>query len=72
MSNVEIKYDPQVNILRIRLGDQPIEQSDEVQPGVIVDYDANGNIVGLEILDVSDILTASEIGVAKTTIPAEQ
>ena len=53
---VKIKYDAQVDILRIRLGDTAIEESEEVEPGVIVDYDKQGNLVGLEILDASDIV----------------
>ena len=40
-------------MLRIVLGDQPVEESDEDKLGVILDYDADGNIVDLEILDVS-------------------
>ena len=56
MSEVKINYDAQVDVLRIRLADTPIEESDEVQPGLIVDYDEGGNIVGLEILDASDIV----------------
>ncbi len=52
--NVHIKYDPQVDILRIRFGDTVIHDSDEVSPGVIVDYDEDGKIVGLELMDISD------------------
>jgi uncharacterized protein YuzE len=50
---VKVTYDPEVDILRIILSNLPIEESDEGKPGVILDYDKDGNIVGLEILDAS-------------------
>jgi len=53
MSDKKLKYDPQVDILQIRFSDTPIEESDEIEPGVIVDYDEHGNVVGIEILDAS-------------------
>ncbi|MCC5643778.1 DUF2283 domain-containing protein [Nostoc sp. CHAB 5824] len=50
---MKINYDPEVDILRIILSDVPIEDSDEEKPGVILDYDEEGNIIGLEILEAS-------------------
>ncbi|MBD0389666.1 MAG: DUF2283 domain-containing protein [Nostoc sp. C3-bin3] len=50
---MKITYDPEVDILRIILSDVPIEDSDEEKLGVILDYDEDGNIIGLEILDAS-------------------
>ncbi|MCF2151252.1 DUF2283 domain-containing protein [Desmonostoc muscorum LEGE 12446] len=50
---MKITYDPEVDILRIILSDVPIEDSDEEKPGVILDSDEDGNIIGLEILDAS-------------------
>ena len=50
---MKITYDPEVDVLRILFRDAPIEESDEDKPGVILDYDKDGNIVGLEILKAS-------------------
>jgi uncharacterized protein YuzE len=50
---VKITYDPEVDVLRILLSNAPSEESDEDKPGVILDYDKDGNIVGLEIVDAS-------------------
>jgi uncharacterized protein YuzE len=46
-----ITYEPKVDIWRILFSEAPIEESDEEKQGVTFDYDINGNIVGLEILD---------------------
>jgi len=50
---VKVTYDPDVDVLRILLSDAPVEESDEEKPGVILDYDKQGNVVGLEILEAS-------------------
>jgi len=42
-----------VDVLRIVFRDLAIEESDEDKPGVILDYDKEGNIVGLEVLNAS-------------------
>jgi len=50
---MKVTYDPEVDVLRILFSHAPIEESDEARPGVILDYDKDGNIVGMEILDAS-------------------
>ena len=50
---MKVTYNPEVGVLRILLSDAPIEESDEDKPGVILDYDKDGNIDGLEILEAS-------------------
>jgi uncharacterized protein YuzE len=51
--DMKVTYDPQVDVLRILFRDVPVEESDEDKPGVILDYDKDGNIVGLEVLNAS-------------------
>jgi uncharacterized protein YuzE len=49
---MKVQYDSDVDALYITLAEGEAADSDELQPGVIVDFDANGNVVGLEILHV--------------------
>ena len=50
---MKVKYDQEVDVLTIQLSNAPVEESDQDKPGVIFDYDKDGNIVGLEILNAS-------------------
>lgn len=50
---MRVTYDPEVDALSIVLSEALVEESDEAKPGVILDYDAAGNVVGLEILNAS-------------------
>ena len=46
---MKIKYDPEVDMIRITLKDVEIEET----PGIILDFDSDRNIVGIEILQAS-------------------
>lgn len=50
---MKVQYDREVDIVRIIFSEAKIEESDEDKPGVILDYDKDGNIVGMEIIDAS-------------------
>jgi uncharacterized protein YuzE len=50
---MKVTYNPEPDTLRVLFRDAPIEESDEDKPGMILDYDKDGNVVGLEILDAS-------------------
>ena len=50
---MRVIYDSHTDTLSVILCDSPIVESDEDKPGVILDYDALGNLVSLEILDAS-------------------
>ena len=50
---MKVAYDPDVAVLRILFRDAPIDENDEDKPGIILDYDKDGNIVGLEVLNAS-------------------
>lgn len=46
-----IKYRPEDNAAYIRLSEAKVLESAEVSPDVVFDYDAEGRIVGIELLD---------------------
>ena len=50
---MKVIYDRETDTLTIIFTESPVTESDEDKPGVILDYDDNGNLVSLEILDAS-------------------
>lgn len=51
---MRIDFDPEHDTLYVRFRETPkTEESEEVEPGVIVDYGPDGEVVGLEVLDAS-------------------
>ena len=53
-------YDVRTDTLSIILRVDPaVAESDEDKPGVILDYDEDGNLVSLEILDASKRVTGA-------------
>jgi uncharacterized protein YuzE len=50
---MKVKYNKEVDILYISLSEEKIKESDKDKPGIILDYDEKGAIVGIEILNAS-------------------
>jgi len=48
-----IKYDKEVDIVYIQFSENKVSESVADKPGIILDYDDEGNIVGIEVLDAS-------------------
>jgi len=50
---MKLTVDPDVDALYLRLNDAEIVDSEQVAPGVVLDYDAQDNLVGVELLHLS-------------------
>ena len=50
---MRLRIDKENDALYLRLDETKIVESEEVQPGVILDFDHNGSVVGVEILSLS-------------------
>lgn len=44
-----VTYDREANAAYIRFSPEPVQESEEVSAGVVLDYDADGRIVGMEV-----------------------
>ena len=50
---MKLKVDPEADALYLRLDDSRIIDSEEVAPGVVLDYNEQNQVVGVEILGLS-------------------
>lgn len=50
---MKIRYDKETDIVYFLFSESKIATSEEEKQGIIFDYDANGGIVGIEVLNAS-------------------
>jgi uncharacterized protein YuzE len=50
---MRFRYDPEADALYIRFQEGDVGETDEVFPGVMLNVDNNGNLLGLEVLNAS-------------------
>jgi uncharacterized protein YuzE len=58
---MKVKFDQSADAVYIRLDDATIINSAEVGPGVVLDYDADNRIVGIEVLNAQQRLPAAQL-----------
>lgn len=50
---MRVKVDKKSDALYFRLDESRIVESEEVRPGIVLDYDAEDRVVGIEFLNIS-------------------
>jgi len=50
---MKVRYDEEADALYIKLREGEYHESDEIRDGFILDYDVDGNIIAIEILNAS-------------------
>lgn len=58
---MRIKVDKEGDALYFRLDENKVIESEEVRPGVILDFDENDKVVGVEFLNISTRATREEL-----------
>jgi uncharacterized protein YuzE len=58
---MKVQFDQAADALYIRLDDAQIIDSAEVGPGVVLDYDADNRVVGIEILNAQQRLPSAQL-----------
>ena len=60
---MRLNVDRDSDALYFRLDESAVVESEEVQPGVILDFNEKGQVVGVEILNLSDRVTVEQLRV---------
>ena len=58
---MRLKVDKESDTLYLRLDESKIVESEEVRPGVILDFDSEGRVIGVEFLGISSRATWEEL-----------
>jgi uncharacterized protein YuzE len=56
---IRTSYDPEADALFVWFGPEDVKSAgtEEVSPGIMLDFDSEGRVIGIEVLDVSERMT---------------
>ena len=58
-----VRYHPDTDMLYIKLADGVSTESEEVAPGMVLDFDEGNRVIGIEIEDASTFIDLSRLEV---------
>jgi len=69
---MKIEYSKEEDAIYVSFKEEYVAKSKEIEDGVVVDFDKDGQIIGIEVLDVSQRFSLSDIvNVSIENIPIE-
>lgn len=67
---MRLDYDPETDSLYIAFSAKPSAESHEISEGIVLDYDADGALVGIDIENASCKLDLTEVVTSRIPLPA--
>lgn len=58
---MKLHYDEKADAIYLRLDDSTIIESEEVQPGIVLDFNANNQVIGIEILRLKERVPSANL-----------
>ena len=59
--SMKMRYDQKTDALYLSLDDSKILESEEVQPGIVLDFNADKQVVGVEILRIKERVPSADL-----------
>lgn len=56
---MKFEFDPIADAAYLEISDKEVESTRQIEPGIMADYDSEGHIIGIEILNISQRATPS-------------
>lgn len=61
---MKLNYYPETDSLYIDLIDAPSVESEEVRPGIVLDFDAQGQLIGIDVQNASTHTDLTQLDIA--------
>ena len=65
---MRIHYDEKADALYLRLDDSKVVESEQVKPGIVVDFNARKKVVGIEVLNLRRRLRKTDLKQLKALV----
>ena len=68
---MRLKVDLKSDALYFRISEDKIKDSEEVKPGIIVDFSKSGKVVGIEVLGLKRQFSIDELSKIQVDLPTK-